>query len=298
MAGSGNPGGELIKRSYDQITGRDAADKARKLRRIEEALIARYVHGADHRCVYARFFIQDGLIEPERSALGSLLFRLDTGAESPRVVVVGVFMLAAVAANTSAATKAALRALYTAAPATAALEWLALVLPRLHRAVCVLGCLGSVSPGITNMITCTMLGNSYNSLKTEVYPLVVPRECYVDLEVDNRVSEVAQVYLLILYEYNNDETRPAVYVVSTSATHRPTVINLVRHRFSLARLLFLDRCIAACARPPPCLGVVQRLGWCLYNQIKSGTVPHKNAQLPVTKFEEFYTEIGTVYEFV
>ncbi|AFK83876.1 B46 [miniopterid betaherpesvirus 1] len=290
-------GDVLKKRSYDQVTGRDSLNKMARLRRVEEDLVAKYIYGSDHGCTYSRFFVNEGLLGLEPTNLGSLMFRVDTGAESPRTVIVSLFLLAIKCNNVSVATRTLLRTVYSSASASAALDWLELVIDNIHKKIHVVGCVNSVSSGITSMITCVMRGNSYNALKTEIYPLMAPKEMYVDLDGEVRGGEITYVYCVIVYDYEA-EVRASIYIVASFVSHRATLLSILRHRFSLARLLFLDRYVVRPRSVSQCVGVVQRLGWCLRTDIKSGSAVQKNLQIPIIRFESFYTDLGQPFEFI
>lgn len=269
-----------------------------KLRRIEQVMIAKYIYGSDHEAIYTRFFVQDGMMELEEDHFGSLLFRLDTGAESPSHLIIGLFIVAMVCKNVCASAKGTLAAIYTSGSAAAAIAWLKLVLARLHNACHVIGCVSSVAPGGTSLVNCVMRGNAYNDLKTKIYPLIVPKDMYVSLEDEDRPGEVMYAHLVFIYDCGEEEVQPAVYVLVSSITHPGTLLNFIRFRFHYARLGFFDRLLERPNGVFPQVGVVKRLGWCLHRDIKNGVVAKKGLQLPVKKLENFYVDIGDSIQFV
>lgn len=288
----------LKKRSYGQITGVDDLNKISKLRRIEQTVIAKYIYGSDHQAICARFFVQDGMMELEEENYGSLMFRLDTGAESPRNLVIGLFILAMVCKNVCASAKSTLAAIYTSGSVAAALAWLKLVLSRLHEACHVLGCVNSATPGGTCLINCVMRGNSYNDLKTKVYPLIIPKDMFISLEDDDIPGEVMFAYLVFIYECGEAEIKPAVYILVSSITYPNTLIDFIRFRFHHARIGYIDRLLERPNGVFPHVGVVRRLGWCLHRDIKNGVVARKGLQLSVKKLENFYVDIGDSVQFL
>lgn len=287
----------LGKRSYDEVTGRSTAEKEARLRRVE-SFIAKYIYGADHDIAYARFFVQDGLVELEQNSLGTLAFRLETGAELPRHMIVSIFFIAQRIENVSVAVKNTLAAIYTSPAAKAALAWIDLARSRIHNVVCAVGCLNSVSPGVTSLVTCVMRGHAYNTLKTIIYPFSFPKDMYLELGGFESGDGIAQVYCVIIYGYNNAELRPELYIAVTAASHQGTVLNILKHRFAANRFAFLDRFVAGPVRGQNCVGVIRRLGHCLKDDIHQGIVHWKGVQVSVIKIERFCVDLGTELEFV
>lgn len=288
----------MTKRSYGQITGRTDAEREAKLRKMERAF-AKYIYGADHEAIAIRFFVQEGLLEIETVHYGCLMLRLDTSAESPRYVMISLFFLAIRAANVCSAVRTALSALYTSAPCGAVSSWLEPSIATIHKVVSAVGCMNSVSPGITSLITCVMRGHAYNMLKTEIYPFVFPKDMYVKLDVHGSPEGPLYAYLVIVYNHAGPEPKPNIYIVVSSVRNRSVLLNLLRQRFVTERFLYLDRKIVRPNDASACVGVVQRLGWCDESgDIKTGVLGYKSAQIPVVKLEKFYTDVGTMFEFV
>ncbi|AAK57094.1 T46 [Tupaiid betaherpesvirus 1] len=260
--------------------------------------VAPPVYHADHQAVYTRFFVQEGLLELEHAEPGALLFRLDTGTDSPRLITLSWFSLALKAANVSAATKTTLAALYTQPAWNAASAWLDFARPRLHEALQPVGSLQAVAPGLTSLVTCVMQGNVYNDLKSQIYPLLVLKDYYLALDDDERRGEVMYVYWLIVYPHNK-EAPPSFFVVGTAVRERKTLLALLRRRFASARVTFLERQLRhALDGGYPCAAVVQRLGWCPNGEVTAGVLTRKAVQLSVFRLEKFYVDLGPACEFV
>lgn len=270
--------------------------KVAKMRKLERSIVKGYVYGADHGAVTARFFIRDSVMEVEQKNLGILMFRLDTGIEMPRTVLVSLFFVSMVAENVSVATKTMLRTAY-GREGEAILSWLRSGACRLHKIIHPLGCTNSITPGATCLITCAMRGCSYNLLKTEIFPLIVPKEIYLDIDGDS-ADEIRHAYFVITYDYNNDrQGRPSAFVVVTRISHKQTLLNVLRYRFRVSRFFFLNNSISEYGPSVGCLGTLQRLGWFPSKEVKSGVVPCKNGQVSVVKLEKFYVDVGSVVEF-
>lgn len=280
------------------MTGKDAATKLARLKKTESDLIAKYVYGSDHRATYGRFFTREGLIELEASALGVLMFRLETGADVPSHVVISLFFLAMRCDNVSASVKNALAATYSSPEAVATLQWMDLSLQDIHRVICVVGCINSLSPGTTSLMTCVMNGNVYNSLKSKIYPFVALKDMFLSLDGDDRSAETAHVYFVIIYGYNRGEARPSAYIAVTAAICRDTVLNILRHRFSVNRNHFVDRFITRPREFRRCVGSVMKIGHCSFSDIKNSVVAHKAVNIPVVRLDNFYVSIGEEFEFV
>uniref|UniRef100_A0AAU7E011 Capsid triplex subunit 1 n=1 Tax=Cardioderma bat herpesvirus TaxID=3141914 RepID=A0AAU7E011_9VIRU len=285
------------KRSLDEVKDIPASNRAAKLRKVEDSLIAHYIYAADHKAVFGRFFVQEDLLPLEGDALGSLMFRFNTGAETPQHVVFSLFLLARRCDNVSASTKNTLESVYRGSTVKAVMAWMDMALNDIHRTLCIVGCLNYMSPGITTMITCVMQGNAYNDLKTKIYSLPVPREMYLKLSDEESDDMIAQVYFVIIYGYNNGEIRPSVFMLVTSATHTGTVLNFCRHRFSVERLYYLDAFITRPLNARSCFGYIRRVGWCKFGDIRNGVVSHKTAQIPVVHLGNFCTDLGPALEF-
>lgn len=270
--------------------------KVSKMRKLERSIVRGYVYGADHAAVTARFFVRESLMEIEQKNLGVLMFRLDTGIEMPRTVLISVFFLSMVAENVSAAVKNTLRVAY-GTEGEAVLSWLRAGAQRLHKIVHPLGCTNSITAGATCLITCAMKGHSYNLLKTEIYPLTVPKEMYLDLDGESQ-DDIKYAYFVITYDYNNDRRgHPSVFVVVTRTTHRQTLLNGLRYRFRVSRFFFLNNYIAGYGTPLGCVGSLQRIGWFCPREVKSGVLTCRSGQLSVVKLEQFYFDVGPVVEF-
>ncbi|ACE95232.1 M46 protein [Murid betaherpesvirus 1] len=270
--------------------------KVSKMRKLERSIAKGYVYGADHQAITARFFVRESLGEVEQKNLGVLMFRLDTGIEMPSTVLVSLFFLSMVAENVSAATKNTLAAIY-GREGEAIRTWLRDGAWRLHRVVHPLGCTNSITPGATCLITCSMRGHSYNMLKTEIYPLLVPKEIYLDLDGES-TDEIRFVYFVITYDYNSDrQGRPSAFVVVSRITHRHTLINVLRYRFRVSRFHFLNNSISGYGPSTGCLGTLQRLGWFCSRDSRSGIVASRAGQLSVVKLEKFYVDVGPLVEF-
>uniref|UniRef100_A0AAU7E1E1 Capsid triplex subunit 1 n=1 Tax=Hipposideros bat herpesvirus TaxID=3141919 RepID=A0AAU7E1E1_9VIRU len=288
----------LTKRSYGQITGEDLVKKTNKLRKIESDVIAKYIYGSNNAATYARFFTRDGLIEFEVSNLGVLMFRLETGAESPAHVIVSLFFIAMRCHNVSASVNAALAAAYSSQEASAALYWLDMSLHRLDEVLCLVGCTNSVSPGTTNMMTCVMNGNVYNTLKSVIYPFLVLKDMFINLDCGDRGAEVAHAYFVIIYAYNRRGNRPSVYIAVTGANCQSTVLNILRHRFAADRYAFADRFVAGRGEIHRCVGTLRKIGYCTFSDIHNGIITHKSTSLPVVRLENFFVSIGDKFSFV
>lgn len=286
-----------MKREVMQMDPEDPYQVA-KMRKLERAIVRGYVYGADHAAITARFFVREGLVEIEHTNLGLLMFRLDTGIEMPSTVLVSLFFVCQVAENVSAATKAALKAAYGTEGA-AILSWMRDGATRLHKVIHPLGCTNSVTPGATCLITCAMKGHSYNLLKTEIYPFLVPKEIYLDLDEEPPAAdEIRFVYFVITYEYNCErQGRPSAFVVVSRTSHRQALLNVLRYRFRVPRFFFLNNSISGYGPTTGCLGTLQRLGWFYARDARSGVVTYRGGQLPVVRLEQFYLDVGTVVEF-
>uniref|UniRef100_A0AAU7E145 Capsid triplex subunit 1 n=1 Tax=Lemniscomys rat herpesvirus TaxID=3141920 RepID=A0AAU7E145_9VIRU len=269
------------------------------MQRSGKSLIRGYLYGVDHDCVTARFFSRDGLIELEQTNLGMLMFRLDTGGESPRSVVVSLFFIAMVADNTSTTTRTMLRSIYSSTVTSAAVGWLRSGHDRWHKILHPLGFTSSVSSGATCLLTCVMRGHAYNLLKSEVYPLVVPKELYLEVDAGETGSETRYVYLLTTYSYHDGrESRPSVFVVVSHIGHGETLVNILRHKFRVSRFYYLNTQVSRARSLAGCVGCVRRIGWYSAPETKIGTVSYKTAQLTVVRLERFYIDIGSACEFV
>ncbi|AEV80751.1 capsid triplex subunit 1 [Aotine betaherpesvirus 1] len=256
----------------------------------------RYVYGADHQAITGRFFVPDGLVELE-SQSGVLMFVFDTGVESPRTVYISLFLLAAKAANVSANTRCVIVGIYSSSMAATVLSWLDGCLQTLHRRLRTLGCVQSASSGITSLLTCVLQGYLYNLLKTEVFSLPVPKDLYFQIEDESR-SGTQYAYLIIIYHCGEGETKPGIYVCTTSVFHLATLVDVIRQRFLRERFDFLNKRITRPSYSVTCTGVIQRLGWCLKEDIHAGVIAHKEAKLPVMRLSQFHVEIGPLHEFV
>lgn len=287
---------ERMKRAVDRFDPQDPRDTA-KIRKLERSIVRGYVYGSEHAAVSARFFVREGtMMEVEQKHLGVLMFRLDTGIETPDTVLVSLFFVALVAENVSAATRVAIRSAY-GREGEAVLAWLRDGLHRLHRVLHPIGCTNSVTPGVTCLVTCAMRGHCYNLLKTEIYPLLVPKELYLDLDVDP-TEEIRSVYFVITYDYNSDRRgRPAVYVVVTRLRHRQTLLNLLRYRFKVTRFYFLNHVLAGTGPATGYFATVQRLGWFYSREARAGVVACRGGQLPVVRLEKCFVDPGPVIEF-
>nr|WEG69052.1 capsid triplex subunit 1 [Mastomys natalensis cytomegalovirus 2]WEG69190.1 capsid triplex subunit 1 [Mastomys natalensis cytomegalovirus 2]WEG69329.1 capsid triplex subunit 1 [Mastomys natalensis cytomegalovirus 2]WEG69467.1 capsid triplex subunit 1 [Mastomys natalensis cytomegalovirus 2]WEG69605.1 capsid triplex subunit 1 [Mastomys natalensis cytomegalovirus 2] len=284
-----------MKREVEQFDPNDPY-KVSKMRKLERSIVKGYVYGADHAAITARFFSRESLMEVEQKNLGILMFRLDTGIEMPSTVLISLFFVSMVAENVSAATKAALRAGY-GKEGEAILAWLRSGVNRLHKIIHPLGCTNSITPGATCLITCSMRGHSYNLLKTEIYPLIIPKEIYLDLDGDSN-DDVRHVYVVITYDYNNDrQGRPSLFVVATKIFHKQTLLNVLRYRFRVSRYFFLNNSLSGYGPSTGCLGTIQRLGWFIARDSRSGVVSCRSGQLSVVKLEKFYVDVGSIIEF-
>ncbi|AEV80906.1 capsid triplex subunit 1 [Saimiriine betaherpesvirus 4] len=283
-----------VKRTYD-----DRDTDFRKLIRPEKdvnSIWPRYIYGADHQAVVGRFFVPEALVEFE-SQSGVLMFVLDTGVESPRTVYVSLFLLATKASNLSANTRCLIVGMYSSSMATMAMTWLDGCLQTLHRRIQTLGCVQSVSLGTTSLVTCVMQGYVYNMLKTDIFALVFPKELYLALDEDSK-SGIQYAYLIIVYNWGEVESKPAMYVATTSIFHLPTLIDVLRQRFMRERFEFLNRRVTRPGHFVTCTGVVQKLGWCLREDIHAGVLIRKEVKLSVMRLEHFNVEIGSFKEFV
>lgn len=285
-----------MKREIDEIDPEDPFQVAKK-QKIERAIVRGYVYGADHAAITARFFSRETLMEVEQKNLGLLMFRLDTGIEMPKTVLVSLFFVSMVAENVSAATKAVLRAAY-GREGEAVLVWLRTGANRLHQIIHPLGCTNSITPGSTCLITCSMLGHSYNLLKTEIYPFVVPKELYLDLDGEGS-EEIRFAYFVITYDYNSErQGRPSAFVAVTRVSHPHTLLDALRYRFRVSRFFFLNNTVSGYGQSNGCLGTLQRLGWFCSRDARSGVVACRGGQLPVLRLEKFYVDLGPLVEFV
>lgn len=285
-----------MKREIDEIDPEDPFQVAKK-QKIERAIVRGYVYGSDHAAITARFFSRETLMEVEQKNLGLMMFRLDTGIEMPRTVLVSLFFVAMSIENVSAATKATLRAAY-GREGEAVLVWLRTGADRLHQIIHPLGCTNSITPGSTCLITCSMLGHSYNMLKTEIYPFVVPKELYLDLDGESS-EEIRFAYFVITYDYNSEcQGRPSAFVAVTRVSHPHTLLDILRYRFRVSRFFFLNNTVSGYGRSNGCLGTLQRLGWFCSRDARAGVVACRGGQLPVIRLEKFYVDVGQLVEFV
>lgn len=255
-------------------------------------------HDAGDGVAVGKFFVQEDLLELEPQALGTLMFKLDGLAESPRTVLVSVYLLCLRAANLLPATRLSLAATYNSSAASAALAWLGRSADRIHKTVSPVGCVGAISPGTTSLITCVLRGNVYNTARTEVFSLSVPKELYVSLSPPGRSAEMAYVYFVIVYGYNNSRAEPSIYLMTSTVAHRVTLVNLLRHRFSSERFAYLNQCITRPGDIRACLGSVQRIGTCSAEGVSFGILHHKSVKIPVAKVQEVFLDIEDPFEFV
>nr|WRQ19884.1 MAG: protein m46 [Herpesviridae sp.] len=286
-----------FKRRYEK-TNDESLEKIGKIQKMEKSLVRGYVYGVDHDCVTSRFFSRDGLVELEQFNLGMLMFRLDTGCESPRHVIISLFFIAMIVDNVSVATKTVLRSIYSSSATTAAMGWLRTAQTRFHKILHPLGFTNSVAPGATCLLTCVMKGHAYNLLKTEVYPLLVPKEIYYEIG-DETVGEIRYVYFVTTYNYNNGcDGKPSVFVVVTHIRHRETLVNILRHKFRVSRFYYLNTQISQARFVTGCVGSIRRIGWYSVQEAKIGTLSYKSVQIPVVRLERFYVDISPACEFV
>lgn len=270
--------------------------KVAKMRKLERSIVRGYVYGADHAAVTARFFVRESLMEVEQKNLGLLMFRLDTGIEMPSTVLISLFFVSMVAENVSASVKNTLKTAY-GTEGEAILTWLRAGVRRLHHIIHPLGCTNSITPGATCLITCSMRGHSYNLLKTEIYPMIVPKDLYLDLDGESS-DEIRFVYFVITYDYNSDRRgRPSAFVAVSRISHKHTLLNVLRYRFRVSRFFFLNNTISGYGPSTGCLGTFQRLGWFFSKDSKSGIVTCRGGQIPVVRLDKFYVDVGPIVEF-
>ncbi|AAM00695.1 capsid triplex subunit 1 [Panine betaherpesvirus 2] len=286
----------LAKRPRDPADEDNELETALKAKREVNTISVRYLYHADHQCLTARFFAPEGLVEFEAQP-GSLILRMETGCDSPRHLYVGLYLLGIRASNVTAATRCLLETVYASSPARAALQWLDLS-PQwlLHRRLETVGCVKAVSLGMTSLLTCVMRGYLYNTLKTEVFALMIPKDMYLTLEESK--GRLQFVYLMIIYDYEEGENKPAIYVVTTCLGHWQTLVDVVRGKFARQRCGFVNRRITRPRQIPLCTGVIQKLGWCLADDIHTSFITHKETKLSVFRLDNFCVEIGEFREFV
>ncbi|CAG7582389.1 capsid triplex subunit 1 [Human betaherpesvirus 5] len=280
---------------------RDPADEdnelvtALKAKREVNTISVRYLYHADHQALTARFFVPEGLVEFEAQP-GALLIRMETGCDSPRHLYISLYLLGIRASNVSVSTRCLLESVYTASAARAALQWLDLGPHLLHRRLETLGCVKTVSLGITSLLTCVMRGYLYNTLKTEVFALMIPKDMYLTWEETR--GRLQYVYLIIVYDYDGPETRPGIYVLTSSIAHWQTLVDVARGKFARERCSFVNRRITRPRQIPLCTGVIQKLGWCLADDIHTSFLVHKELKLSVVRLDNFSVELGDFREFV
>lgn len=284
------------KRSYEEIST-DPQMGLSKMARVEKRLIAKYIHGADHKAIYCKVFTFEGLLELEKNYPGCLMFKLNVQGDCSKNVIFSLFMLLIEADNVSESTKNYLRSIYSSPDAVSVLANMEKYLHVIHRTVCAIGCVNSVSVGATSLISCVLQGNVYNDLKTVIFPLLAPKEIYINLNSGGSFDDITTVYLVFVYNYSLD-IKVSMYLVSTSVQHRETFFNLLRHRFSAARYSFLNRYITNPKSSASCVGAVRKIGWCNTSDINTGVVAYKSVQLPVVRFENFCVEFGQSVSFI
>ncbi|AAP50602.1 capsid triplex subunit 1 [macacine betaherpesvirus 3] len=286
---------EIAKRPRDPNDEDNELVLAVKLKREVNTLAVRYLYEADHQAITSRFFVPEGLVEFEVHP-GSLMFRMETGAESPRYLYISLYLMAIKATNVSMATKCQLEGIYTSGPAKAALAWLDVGSKVLHRRLRTIGCVKSVSLGITSLLTCVLSGYLYNTLKTEIFSLWIPKDMYMTLEETQ--GRLQNVYLIMVYDYEVLETKVAIYVATSSISNRHTLTDLVRHKFIAERCSFVNKRITRPRQISLCTGVIQKLGWCLADDIHTSVLTHQEVKLSTVRLEHFNVELSEFTEFV
>ncbi|AEV80592.1 capsid triplex subunit 1 [Cercopithecine betaherpesvirus 5] len=286
---------EVAKRPRDPNDEDNELVLATKLKREVNTLAVHYLYEADHQAITSRFFVPEGLVEFEVHP-GSLMFRMETGAESPRYLYISLYLLAIKASNVSVGARCQLEGIYTSGPAKAALTWLDMGSKLLHHRLRTIGCVKSVSLGITSLLTCVLRGYIYNTLKTEIFSLSIPKDMYMCLEETQ--ERLQYVYLIIVYDHEGLETKVAIYVATSSISNRHTLTDVVRQKFTRERCTFVNKRITRPRHISLCTGVIQKLGWCLYDDIHTSVVTHQEVKLSTVRLDHFNVELGEFAEFV
>lgn len=282
----------LRKRKYLESNSEslnNALDKERKY-------ITRFVYGMNDDCITTKLFTPAGLLEPETTNLGMLMFRFDTELDSPKYLVISVLFLAMRAYNTQASTKATLLSLYRDTMAQNVLTMLDTYKAVEHK-LCVLGVTNMVSVGTNCLVSCAMQGNAYDIMKENVYGLTVLKDLLIEPDWEPRVGGTQHIYVTFIYKSVDGRLQYGLFVVLTGLSYEKLTIELVRRTFARERFLFMNHLVSNDSEITH-FGSIQKIGSCLTEDVKSGTLDYKGTSLPVVKLENVYVDIGTKHRFI
>lgn len=223
-----------------------------------------------------------------------LMFRLDTNTDSPKYLVISLFVLLLKCYNLSAPTMLALKAMYSGSMIETVLNFIDV--KRLEDSLHLLGLTNFISTGYNSLVSVVMQGNSYNTLKTEIYGLIIPKEIYVDLDWDSRPGGVKHVYIIILYKYAN-ELVPGVFIGTSHSTNMQVVIDTVRIRFVKDRYSFLS-CMSDADSDKGYFGSILRIGYCDFENIRPSTLTYRGSSISVLNFNKIFMDIGSRHSFL